>query len=114
MKTVTYLPGLVAALLLAGCATTFRPWNLSAVHEGMERSEVIQILGEPDYVEMKDGAEHLHYSYEEDYNPSSATVPFYETDTERAFEDLNTLRAFQRYEYEVILVDDQVINYKEL
>lgn len=109
-----YLSAFIAVFMLAGCTTPFRPWNLSHVQEGMDRSDVIAILGPPESIEEKDGAEYLHYSYQEDYNPSSASIPFYEIDSDRAFRDLETERAFKQYEYVVILTDGKVINYKEI
>jgi len=114
MKTMRYFPALALVLVAAGCSTTFRPWNLSEIDEGMDRTQVVQVLGKPDFSESKDGAEHLHYLYREDYNPSSAAVPFYNENTERAFRDLENEAVFREYEYVVILVDGKVINYKEL
>ena len=104
----------MALLLITGCATTFRPWNLSRVHEGMDRSEVVQILGEPDFTEIKDGTEQMHYSYQEDYNPGANTTPFYAENTEMAFRELEKGTAFKEYEYVVILADGKVVNYLEL
>ena len=113
MKAMNYVLSLFASLLIAGCSTPFRPWNLSEIEEGMSRDQVEQVLGQPDYIEVKDGAEYLHYTYQEDYNPSLSPEMIYE-DNDRAFQELNTLRAFRKYEYVVILVDGRVINYKEL
>ena len=113
MKTMRYSIVLASALLLAGCTTNFRPWNLSAVTEGMERDQVVQLLGPPDFVENKDGTEYLHYTYREDYNPASIYIPAGQ-DNDRAFRDLDSEKPFQEYEYVVILTDGKVINYKEL
>ncbi len=77
----------------------------------MDRAQVVMILGEPDSTEFKNDSECLHYVYVEDYNP---TTPLYNEDTERAFSELNSGDAFKQYEYEVILVDNKVINYKEV
>lgn len=114
MKIMRYSTVAVAALLLAGCATTFRPWNLSQVQEGMPRDEVVRILGDPDSTEMKDGAEHLFYTYREDYNPIPTSSGMYDQDIDRAFRDINRENAFKEYQYVVILVDGRVINYKQL
>ena len=108
------LVGTVSLVLLAGCATTFRPWNLSEIHEGMDRSEVVQVLGEPDFTEMADGEEQLHYLYQEDYNPSANATPFYAQDSNMAFRDLEKRTAFKEYEYVVVLVDGKVVRYSEL
>ncbi len=109
-----YLLPLVAVLLVSGCSTTFRPWNLSEVQEGMDREQVVAILGNPDFTEIKDGTEQLHYLYQEDYNPSSTPVPFADQNSESAYRELNNENAFKQYEYVVILADGKVINYKEL
>ena len=111
MKTMGYLLAVSAALLLASCATTFRPWKLSEVQEGMERAQVLRILGEPDLAVMKDGAEYLRYTYREDYN--LPVVP-HEADASRAMQDLDVGRNFKEYTYEVMLIDGKVLNYKEL
>lgn len=110
-----YLLILGAVLMLYGCATTFRPWNLSEVREGMERDQVVQLLGEPDYVFLKDGAEHLRYSYQEDFTPTSMPV---DSAHDRAIEQQRQAMRIERslnvIEYDVILVDGKVINYKEV
>lgn len=109
MRYVFVLSSLV---LITSCATTFRPWKLSEVQEGMNRSQVITILGEPDLSFATNGTEHLQYTYREDYNPSMD--PMTEFDAERALSDLEKRQAFKEYSYEVILVDGKVINYKEI
>ena len=115
MKTMRYFLALGAALLLAGCATTFRPWTLSEVTEGMDRDRVIQLLGEPDYVFAQDGAEHLRYTYQEDFAPSSMPVDIsYERDIDRKIQAMQIERSMQVLEYDVILVDGKVLNYKEV
>lgn len=114
MKTLRYFLPLSVVLCMAGCTTPFRPWNLSDVHEGMDRDQVVRLLGNPDSTEVEDGAENLHYIYREDYNPTMKVDPFSDTDPERAFRDLNSQRMFKKFEYVVILVDGKVSNYKEL
>lgn len=115
MKTMRYYLSLGAVLILAGCATTFRPWSLSEVTEGMDRSEVVQILGEPDYVFVKDGAEHLRYIYQENFMPSSMPA---DISHNRAFDEQMQIRQIERsmqiLMYDVILVDGKVLNYKEV
>ncbi|MBN2164553.1 MAG: outer membrane protein assembly factor BamE [Pontiellaceae bacterium] len=109
MKKANYIPSLALALFIAGCASTFHPSNLSAVKEGMSRDQVVQVLGEPDYVDIQDGAVCLVYSYRSDYNPTSAgAVPFYDEDSERVFKDLNNRRIFEDEEYVVVLDDNKV------
>jgi hypothetical protein len=115
MKTMRYLLSLGAVLILAGCATTFRPWSLSEVTEGMDRSAVIELLGEPDYVFMKDGAEYLRYTYQEDFSPSSMPA---DLSRDSFMNDTATLMQLERSMevtvYDVILVDGKVMNYKEV
>lgn len=114
MKTMRYFLACVVILLVAGCSTTFRPWSLSEIKEGMDRDQVVRILGNPDSTEFKNGGEHLHYLYQEDRSSAPDSVPFYDQNSELAFRDLNNRRIFKQYEYVVILVDGKVINYKEL
>lgn len=98
-----------------GCATTFRPWRLSEVEEGMDRTQVVRILGEPDSVEMKNGAEFLYYSYREDYNPSPANTDIRADDaTTHEFRKQQIMQSLKEYRYAVKLVDGKVQNYKEL
>lgn len=114
MKPMRHVALSVSFALLVGCTTTFRPWLLSEIEEGMDRSQVIQILGEPDDAETKDGAEFLHYSYSEDYNPPPADDSIYTPDTiNRKFNTQQVQRSFREYKYVVKLVDGKVLDYKE-
>lgn len=110
-----YFLALGAALILSGCATTFRPWSLSEVTEGMDRDQVVQLLGEPDYVFIKDGAEHMRYSYQEDFTPSSMPVDMANDGAiNQKRQAMRIERSLNTVEYDVILIDDKVINYKEV
>ena len=110
-----YVLALASLLILTGCATTFRPWNLSEVTEGMDRNGVEQLLGEPDYVFVKDGAEHMRYSYREDFSPSSMPVDTaHDRAIDRKSQSMQIERSLNVLEYDVILVDGKVINYKEV
>ena len=103
----------VVALILAGCATTFKPWKLSDVQEGMEREQVVKILGAPDRTETKDGAEYLYYSYQE----SMGAVGDLSTETTTAELDKRiraTTSYTETYRYEIMIVDGKLVNYKEL
>lgn len=104
-----------AVLILTGCATTFRPWSLSEVTEGMDKGEVIQILGEPDDVFEKDGAEYLRYTYQEDFIPYSMPADIaHERPINDQMHTTQIERSMQVLVYDVILVDGKVLNYKEV
>ena len=109
-----YTALVVSLVLIAGCATTFRPWKLSEVEEGMTREQVVHILGEPDFVETENGAELLHYSYTEDYNPAPSGDTIYERNTSSELQNQRIKQGFKEYRYVVKLVDGQVQTYKEL
>ncbi|MDF7801572.1 outer membrane protein assembly factor BamE [Pontiellaceae bacterium B1224] len=112
MKTLkTILATATAALLIAGCATSFKPWQLSEVKNGMNKEQIVKILGEPDSTMEKDGAEYLYYSYAEELPPSSNDLETSDEVQRRADELSQSLKESK---YEVILVDGKMINYKEL
>ena len=111
MKVIKY--SLIVALL-AGCSTTFRPWNLSEIKEGMDRAQVTEVLGEPDSIEMKNNAEFLYYSYREDNNVSPADSDFQAYDANRELRELQIQSRFKEYKYVVKMVDGKVQTYKEL
>ena len=69
MKTKSYISAIALLALLVGCATTIRPFTFEQVAVGMDKDQVENLIGEPDRVESKDGAEFLYYSYYEDYDP---------------------------------------------
>lgn len=114
MKVIKHLPLVIALVLLAGCATSFRPWKLSEVQEGMDRAQVVSVLGEPTSVEMAEGAEYLHYTYSEDYNPTPADMDVRATDSTLSLREQEVKRSFKEYKYVVKLVDGKVQSYKEI
>ena len=115
MKAIGYFLVLASVFIFSGCATTFSPWNLSEVTEGMGRNEVEQLLGEPDYVFLKDGAEHLRYTYREDFSPSSMPIDMaHDRAIDREIQTQRIERSLNVLEYDVILIDGKVINYKEV
>lgn len=115
MKPLNYISFAAVLVLLVGCATTFRPWKLSEVQEGMDKSQVVKILGEPDSVEMKEGAEFLHYAYSEDYNPTPASADIQPSDAVAlSLRDQEIKKSFKEYRYVVKLVDGKVQTYKEI
>jgi len=114
MKPANYIASIMALILLSGCATTFRPWRLSEIEEGMDRAHVVSILGEPDSSKVKNGSEFLYYSYSENYNPAPANDDFRASDINREFREQQLKRSLKEYNYAVKLVDGKVQNYKEL
>lgn len=114
MNVVKYIALVVVLALLTGCSTTFRPWKLSEVQEGMDKDQVIQILGEPDSVDVKDGVEFLQYTYSEDYNPSSANSDIHSPGSPNDIQEWEVKRSFKEYKYVVELVDGKVLTYKEV
>ena len=114
MNPIRHVALVLSLVLLTGCATTFRPWKLSEIGEGMTRAEVVRILGEPDFVEIKNGAEFLHYSYRENYSPSLSSDPRYTYDADGRFQIQQMRRSLKEYKYAVKLVDGRVQDYKEL
>jgi hypothetical protein len=112
MKTLNMTLLAAVVLFLAGCATTFVPWKLSDVKEGMARDQVVKLLGEPDYTADKDGAQFLYYSYMEEPLPmSETTMDSHVAMDQRANSFSRTLKDSK---YEVMLIEGKVINYKEL
>jgi outer membrane protein assembly factor BamE (lipoprotein component of BamABCDE complex) len=95
MKNMKYILSVIALGLLLGCSTTFRPWKLSEVKEGMDRAQVIRILGEPNSVETKDGAETLLYTYSEDYNPPPSSNSVQSKDAVQKIQDQKIKNSFK-------------------
>ncbi len=114
MKTMKFLSSILALLLLAGCATSFRPWLLSEIREGMDRAQVLKTLGEPDYLETDGDTERMHYTYRENYAPSPM---MHDLDRPRSSfipKDQQLERTLKKHHYVVVLAKGRVINYKEL
>lgn len=105
---------MLSLVLILGCTTTFRPWKLSEIEEGMSRQQVVQILGEPDSVSTKDGADLLYYSYRESYNPPMSSDDINAPRAGGGFEEKQLKRSMKEYKYVVKLVDGEVQHYKEL
>lgn len=112
MKTIkTILVAGITSLLIAGCATSFKPWKLSDVEEGMDRDQVIKILGEPDYVVETNSSETLYYTYRAEMTPASSTLDSQEDIDRRVKELTGTLTESK---YEVVMFADKMISYKEV
>ena len=104
MKTIKHISYIALFVLLVGCATTLKPWKFSEVKEGMDRAQVVKIIGEPDQIESKDGAELLYYSYNQDYDPVSG----------QAIQEQSAKRSMKTRNYVVKLVDGKVQSAEEL
>ena len=50
--------------ILAGCAASAK--KLNQLQVGMTKQEIIQVLGTPQSIELRDGIETLHYTLSED------------------------------------------------
>jgi outer membrane protein assembly factor BamE (lipoprotein component of BamABCDE complex) len=112
MKTMRTIMSVAVVCLVAGCATTFKPWKLSEVQEGMERDEVVKILGAPDYTVNKDGAEYIYYTYREELAPMSEVSLETDAGIERRVEEFN--RTLKEGKYEIELIEGKVVAHKEL
>lgn len=114
MKRSRFPALVLVAVCISGCTTTFRPWSLSQIHEGMPREAVVAILGEPDYLEQKDGTVLLHYTYQEALHPFGSSMNPVVMDPAAArtgfVDPINT----RIYHYIVIMVDGMVQSYKEI
>ena len=113
MKAILLHSLAIAALLLAGCATVFRPWLLSEVHEGMTRDQVVEILGNPDSTEVKNGVEYLHYVYEERYPSPASRYPAFD-DGDWLLQERQIEQGLKRYRFAVKIVDGKLESYREL
>lgn len=112
MKTIKSMLAVAClSLFVAGCATTFKPWQLSEIQEGMNREQVVGSLGEPDYTVNKDGAEYLYYSYEQELSPTTA-AGLGADNMDRKAEALS--QSLTVTKYEVVMLDGKLVNYKEL
>lgn len=114
MKLIKYFLPVVVLALLLGCATTFRPWKLSEIKEGMDKTQVVEVLGEPDSTETKDGVESLYYTYSENYNPPLTTDSIHSRNAQRELRDRQIKQSLKKYNYVVKLVDGKVQTYKEI
>lgn len=114
MKRTTIGSVLVLALL-AGCSATFRPWRLSELESGMDRDQVIRLLGEPDFSEITERSEWLYYTYRSDYNPPPATDDMRASEVSRRLEfGQQASRGTETSRYVVRLEDGKMTEYREV
>lgn len=76
--------------------------------------QVVHLLGEPDFTEMENGTELLHYSYREDYMPPLSDDAVHAGDLNRRMESQRIKRSLEEYRYVVKLVDGAVQDYKQV
>lgn len=115
MKTLNMVPlAVVAALVLAGCTTTFRPWKMSDIKPGMNEADVQLVLGAPDKVTNDQGVEYMHYYYSAGYNPPMTADTAIESDATRKMRDEQIKQGLKQSHYVVELKNGRVIKYEEL
>jgi outer membrane protein assembly factor BamE (lipoprotein component of BamABCDE complex) len=114
MKPMKCIVLLAVVALLAGCTTTFRPWLLSDVKEGMDKEQVISILGDPDSSERKDGAEYLYYLFTEGYNAPLSGDNLIFDDSNHSIQREAIKQGFDEHKYAVKFVDGKMQSYKEI
>ena len=108
MKTINYLALVVVAGFLFGCATTFYPQELSKLKPGMNRENIVLLLGEPDSSKKTTtGGEVLVYTYREDYVHDSNDDSFSSL-RKKQFE-----KSLKTDTYIVNLVDGKMVDYKK-
>ncbi len=105
MKTKSYISALALLALLVGCTTTIRPYTFEQVTVGMDKAQVEKLIGEPDRVESKDGAEFLYYSYHEDYDP---------TGLDGGIQAQQAKRSMKTHNYVIKLIDGKVETAEEV
>jgi hypothetical protein len=97
-------------LLISGCATSFRPWQLDEMNETMSGAQVLQLLGEPDSRITASGTNYLYYSYTE--NLSDSFDSHIDDDLSRQADRFRS--SFNEYTYEVWLVNDRLAGYRRI
>lgn len=103
--------GIGLFLTLNGCQTVFKPWLLSELSTGMSSEQVIEKLGEPASIVSREAAKVLVYSYTE---PVKLQSEFSNRETLGLMHSsLQPNRPMKQHQYELIFVDNTLINYKE-
>lgn len=85
---------------------------MSEIHSGMNRDQVVQTLGTPDYTMNKDGAELLYYSYREDPAPVSVGMLDTNEAIDRRVEEIS--RSLKGDTFEIKMMNGKVIDSKKL
>ena len=104
--------GLSLLLVLNGCQTVFKPWLLSELSTGMSSEQVKDRLGEPTSILTREAVTVFVYSYTEPIKLQSEFPNW-----ENSFFSRSSLHPLimpmKQYQYELIFVDNALINYKE-
>ena len=103
--------GLGLFLALIGCQTVFKPWLLSELSTGMSSEEVVEKLGEPSSIVSRETAQVFVYTYTE---PIKLQSEFPNWENPHLFHSsLKPDRSMKQYQYELIFIDNALINYKK-
>ena len=103
--------GLGLFLALIGCQTVFKPWLLSEISTGMSSEQVIEKLGEPTSIVSRETAKVFVYTYTEPIKLQSE-FPYGEN-PHLSHSSLQPDRSMKQYQYELIFIENALINYKE-
>jgi hypothetical protein len=105
------LIGLGLILLLNGCQTVFKPWLLSELAPGMNADQVKEKLGDPVSIESREAATVFVYSYTE---PLKLQTEFPNWEKQPLpHSSLQPDISIEQHHYELIFIDNSLINYKE-
>lgn len=105
------LLGLSFLLVLNSCQTVFRPWLLSELSTGMNLEQVREKLGEPASIISNEATTVLVYSYTEPTKLQSEFSNWGNSLSSHSY--LQPVMSIKQYQYELIFVDNALINYKE-
>ena len=114
MKRANYVAMAFVGAILAGCVTTFHPWDLSKIEPGMTKEQVIAILGKPSDVKQSGDFEWLEYTYTESPVVAPLEGSGLNFDQKYPFFEKQIEREMQTYRYAVELQNGKVVSYKEI
>lgn len=103
--------GLGLLLLLNGCQTVFKPWLLSELSAGMSSEQVKEKIGEPTSIASREAAMVFVYSYIEPIKLQSEFPNLEKPHLLHSY--LQPNMSIKQNHYELIFVDNALINYKE-
>jgi outer membrane protein assembly factor BamE (lipoprotein component of BamABCDE complex) len=114
MKMIKHLPVIVTLMIMAGCATTFKPVSLQEVTPGMTQEQVVALLGDPNTTSREGESVTLHYDYIEgiDQNTFDSTIEGDHASSKRMERNLERQTRVQRFE--VHLLDGKVVSHHQV